>query len=114
MKIVVTFDSLEEFNKHVIRVSEAAVTPAPEMPEPKEAPRQEPIAPEEAAPKPGPDASEDLRVAVRKTLALLNKKAGSNKARELIRALGAEKLTEVASGDLPALMDKAKEALDAD
>ena len=51
---------------------------------------------------------------VRKTLAKLNKKVGKNMASDLIKEFGVEKLTEVALSDLPALMDKAKEALSAE
>ena len=59
------------------------------------------------------EVSEDFRVEVRKTLAQLNKRTGKNTASELIRSFGVEKLTDVKLSDLPALMDKAKEALDA-
>lgn len=58
-----------------------------------------------------PAVDENYRVEVRKTLAELNKKAGKNIASELIKGFGAEKLTEVTLTDLPALMEKAKEAL---
>ena len=51
---------------------------------------------------------------VRKTLAQLNKKVGKNIASELIKGFGVDKLTEVALADLPALMSKAKEALNAE
>ena len=58
--------------------------------------------------------TEDFRVEVRKTLAQLNKKVGKNIASELIKGFGVDKLTEVALADLPALMSKAKEALNAE
>ena len=99
MKITITFDSLEEFKKHIIGVPEAApAQKAPEAPQSDEA----------------PEVSEDFRVEVRKTLAKLNKKVGKNMASDLIKEFGVEKLTEVALSDLPALMDKAKEALNAE
>ena len=61
-----------------------------------------------------PKVTEDFRVEVRKTLAQLNKKVGKNIASELIKGFGVDKLTEVALADLPALMSKAKEALNAE
>nr|DAH43195.1 MAG TPA: hypothetical protein [Caudoviricetes sp.] len=65
-------------------------------------------APEEEAP-----VDESFRVKVRKTLAALNKKTGKNTASELIHGFGVAKLTEVELKDLPALMQKAEEALNA-
>lgn len=121
MKITITFDSLEEFKKHIIGVPEAApVQKAPEAPqsdeEPKpkktEKPQEEDAGQLDEAP--APEVSEDFRVEVRKTLAKLNKKVGKNMASDLIKEFGVEKLTEVALSDLPALMDKAKEALNAE
>nr|DAX61916.1 MAG TPA: hypothetical protein [Caudoviricetes sp.] len=56
---------------------------------------------------------ESYRTRVRKTLASLNKKTGKNTASELIHTFGVEKLTEVALEDLPALMQKAEETLNA-
>lgn len=125
MKITITFDSLEEFKKHIIGVPEAAPaqkTPeAPqsdEEPKPKKNPKKAEKPQEEDAGQPdeapAPEVSEDFRVEVRKTLAKLNKKVGKNMASDLIKEFGVEKLTEVALSDLPALMDKAKEALNAE
>jgi len=120
MKITITFtfDSLEEFKKHIIGVPEAApAQKAPEAPQsdeepkPKKNPKNTEKPQEEA---PAPEVSEDFRVEVRKTLAKLNKKVGKNMASDLIKEFGVEKLTEVALSDLPALMDKAKEALNAE
>ena len=129
MKITITFDSLEEFKKHIIGVSEAAPAQnAPEAPQsdeepkPKKNPKKAEKPQEEDAGQPdeapekeeAPEVSEDFRVEVRKTLAKLNKKVGKNMASDLIKEFGVEKLTEVALSDLPALMDKAKEALNAE
>lgn len=129
MKITITFDSLEEFKKHIIGVPEAApAQKAPEAPQsdeepkPKKNPKKAEKPQEEDAGQPdeapekeeAPDVSEDFRVEVRKTLAKLNKKVGKNMASDLIKEFGVEKLTEVALSDLPALMDKAKEALNAE
>lgn len=135
MKITVTFDSLEEFQKHVTGLAEATAPEKPaeapqseEKPQPKKNPKkEEKPAPEDAgqpdeapekeeAPEApaAPEVDEDFRVEVRKALAKLNKKVGKNMASELIKEFGVEKLTEVALADLPALMDKAKEALNAE
>lgn len=129
MKITITFDSLEEFKKHIIGVPEAApAQKAPEAPQsdeepkPKKNPKKAEKPQEEDAGQPdeapekedAPEVSEDFRVEVRKTLAKLNKKVGKNMASDLIKKFGVEKLTEVALSDLPALMDKAKEALNAE
>lgn len=128
MKITITFDSLEEFKKHIIGVPEAApaqkAAEAPqsdETPKPKKNPKKAEKPQEEEAGQPdkapekeeAPEISEDFRVEIRKTLAKLNKKVGKNMASELIKEFGVEKLTEVSLSDLPALMDKAKEALNA-
>lgn len=125
MKITITFDSLEEFKKHIIGVPEAApAQKAPEAPQsdeepkPKKNPKEAEKPQEEDAGQPdeapAPEVSEDFRVEVRKTLAKLNKKVGKNMASDLIKEFGVEKLTEVALSDLPALMDKATEALNAE
>lgn len=129
MKITITFDSLEEFKKHIIGVEAPApaqkATEAPqsdEEPKPKKNPKKAEKPQEEEASQPdeapekedAPEISEDFRVEVRKALAKLNKKVGKNMASELIKGFGVEKLTEVALSDLPALMDKAKEALNAE
>lgn len=129
MKITITFDSLEEFKKHIIGVPEAApAQKAPEAPQsdeepkPKKNPKKAEKPQEEDAGQPdeapekeeAPEVSEDFRVEVRKTLAKLNKKVGKNMASDLIKEFGVKKLTEVALSDLPALMDKAKEALNAE
>lgn len=71
-------------------------------------------APEKAeAEQQADEVDESFRVKVRKTLAALNKKTGKNTASELIHGFGVAKLTEVELKDLPALMQKAEEALNA-
>lgn len=136
MKITVSFDSLDEFKQCMGIASpseipdalawvpqETAQQPqeAPKAAEPKkntrkqEKPAQEPTdVPEEVMPEPqeAPAVTEDYRLAVRKTLAQLNKIVGKNLASGLIHDFGVSKLTEVKLEDLPALMDKAKEAID--
>ena len=128
MKITIAFDSLEEFKKHIIGVPESApAQKAPEAPQsdeepkPKKSPKKAEKPQEEDAGQPDeapeeekdPEVSEDFRVEVRKTLTKLNKKVGKNMAADLIKEFGVEKLTEVALADLPALMNRAKEALNA-
>lgn len=102
MKITATFDSYEEFIAFANGAGEKAligvVTGGAQAP-----------AETEAAPK----VDESFRVKVRKTLATLNKKTGKNTASELIHGFNVDKLTEVALEDLPALMAKAEEALNA-
>lgn len=136
MKITVTFDTLEEFqeymgiqspSKKALAAPETAPAPAPKKnPKKDTAPAPEaagePEAAPETAPAPepekdepaAPEVTEEFRVEVRKTLAQLNKKVGKNMASELIKKFGVEKLTDVALSDLPALMDRAKEALNAE
>lgn len=135
MKITVTFDSLDEFTRCMrpmegfeddrptvakaqdriqqlqqeaeAEISQAdAGTGAIVGATPEE---QKQIEAEEAAPA----VTEDYRVEVRKFLATLNKQTGKNTAKELISQFGASKLTDVKLEDLPALMEKAKEAADA-
>lgn len=130
MRIVLTFDSFEEFQEQVGRYAAklrpkkpelvpvediAAVVKAEEtakkakQAEVKAEPAPEP----ETAQADTPEVDEKYRVEVRKTLAALNKKTGENTASKLIKDLGKDKLTDVALSDLPALMAKAKELLDA-
>ena len=127
MRIVLTFDSFEEFQEQVGRyaaklkpVKPAAVpledvaavlkAEADKKPaEKKEAPAKKTEEPAAAA----PEVDEKYRIEVRKVLAELNKKTGENTASKLIKDLGKDKLTDVALSDLPALMAKAKEQLDA-
>ena len=128
MKITVTFDSLEEFQEcmrlpgAIIKEGTSGPQTATKKPETKkptpkaekseEEPAEKPEEVSEEAEAPA-EVTEDFRVEVRKTLAKLNKKVGKNMASELIKEFGVEKLTEVSLSDLPALMDKAKEALNA-
>ena len=131
MKITCEFESYEEFTHFVKRqeaqeapkasqtkksaspaekVEDDAVVKPQQAPTPM--PEPEPAAePETAAP--APQIDESYRVSVRKTLADLNKKVGKNEAKELISSFGVAKLTDVPLEELPALMAKAKEALNA-
>lgn len=128
MKITCEFESFEEFI-HFMKHQEAQEAPkAPQtkksaekvendaVVKPQQAPtlmpEPEPAAEPEAA-APAPQIDESYRVSVRKTLADLNKKVGKNEAKELISSFGVAKLTDVPLEELPALMAKAKEALNA-
>lgn len=134
MKIVLTFDSFEEFLEQINRYNvkykqrkqelipvedvaaalkaeeakktaqkkEAAPEPTP-APDPEPAPEAEPVA-----------VTEDFRAEVRHVLHELNKQKNSKTAAtDIIKTFGVARLTDVPLSDLPALMDKAKEALDA-
>jgi len=126
MKITVTFDSLDEFEAFkgtAVVAPQSAQKPVEE----REAPKAKKSAPKEEMPwkeasteaevpkkAAAPAVTEDFRVEVRKTLAQLNKKTGGNEAKELIKGFGCSKLTEVKLEDLPALMEKAQAALNAE
>lgn len=116
MKITVSFDSLEEFQS-CMRMAPAVDQQKPESVEaekPQEA--AEKSTPEvekpqeEATAKPEKAAKVD-RVAVRKLLASLNKKTGTNTASGLIADLGFDKLTNVPEDKLAELQAKAEEAM---
>ena len=140
MKITVEFNSLQELDEFcngvaiapglVKKVSTSAETAqeAPKAPEAKkstpkketakdEAPAKPQQAPkQEEAPAPEADKPVDtgaLKVEVRKLLAQVNKKTGSNTASQWIKELtSVEKLTEVESAEeLLALKAKAEEVL---
>ena len=129
MKITVTFDSLEEMYAHM-RLNDG-FEPIPvtlaKAEQPAQAAQEPPAAPEGFTPadstpwdekpqeKPAQAVTEDFRVEVRKALAALNKKTGQNTAKAMIKEMGVEtgKLSDVALEDLPALMQKAKEAYNA-
>ncbi len=130
MKITVTFDSLEEFQscmhmtpaivdwqkpemkeiekpaeKNAEKPQEAREESEPVKSTPKEEkPQEEATAKQEEAPKVD-------RVAVRKLLASLNKKTGTNTASGLIADLGFDKLTNVPDDRLAELQAKAEEAM---
>ena len=140
MKITVEFNSLQELDEFcngvaiapglVKKVSTSAETAqeAPKAPEAKKSTPKKETAKDEApakpqqAPKqeetPAPEADKPvdtgaLKVEVRKLLAQVNKKTGTNTASQWIKELtSVEKLTEVQSADeLMALKAKAEEVL---
>lgn len=134
MKIVLTFDSFEEFleqiNRYNVKYEQrkqelipvedvAAALKAEEAkktaPKKEAAPEPTPASDPEPAPEAEPVAvTEDFRAEVRHVLHELNKQKNSRTAAtDIIKTFGVARLTDVPLSDLPALMDKAKEALDA-
>lgn len=138
MKITVVFDSLEEFQKHMttgrekVEITAQGLTAypapilepqesagAPEAPKPEKKPKEQekpaekPQEPEKAPEVPfTEDKKEEPKVTVeevRKILADLNKAAGKNVAKDLIKAIGFKRLTEVTEGALPTLKSMAEE-----
>ena len=109
MKITVQFDSLKEFQEHMIQ--QAGIGPQIQIePDPapvEEEPEKLPAEPEEAK----TEITEDFRVEVRKTLAALNKLQAGNPAKQLIAETGFKRLTDVPLEMLPGLMQKAEEAM---
>lgn len=105
MKITITFDSAEEFLQHIrVGQQQDQIMPEPEPQEPAgaaEVPFTEdkPAEPENPVEK-APSVSVEE---VRKLLADLNKRAGKNVAKDLIKAAGYKKLTDVPAEKLPEL-----------
>lgn len=121
MQIVCTFESYEEFLAFAgLNKTEKKAAPAPRKKDPvKEETAPEPVQetaqpeqPAEELPFKEEEPAVDITV-VRKTLTKLNKQTGKNTAKDLIKEFGAAKLTDVAASDLPALLKKAEEMLDA-
>ena len=114
MRITVEFESLEEFRSYMEPKKEAHTAPTTCAPAaPVAIPWEEPQEAVEAKAPEAPEVSEDFRVEVRKTLAALNKSKSGNPAKALIAELGYKRLTDVPLEQLPGLMEKAKEALNA-
>lgn len=118
MKITVQFDSLAEFQEHMIQqgpqVRIHINPPAEKQPDPapvEEEPEKLPAEPEEAPEEPKTELTEDFRMEVRKTLAALNKLQAGNPAKQLIAETGFKRLTDVPLEMLPGLMQKAEEAM---
>lgn len=131
MKIVVQFNSLEEFKQFFSDAPKIAPE-SNEKPKAKKSPKKaekpqseektevveapEKEEPEAAAEAPAPaeiseDEAQKLRLETRKILAELNKVAQKNLANGMIKKYGVEKLTQVAANDLPALRQEAEAAL---
>ena len=127
MQITLSFDSFEEFqteiNKYAARLKpkKPDLVPVEDVVEAiKEQEKAEKPAP---APKPEAEApaadekpavDESYRLEVRRTLSKLNKMEGhKGEAIALIKTFGVSRLDDVALNDLPALMQKAEEAINA-
>ena len=129
MKIVVQFNSLEEF-KQFFNDAPKIAPESDEKPKAKKSPKkaeksqseektkvveapekEEPEAVAEAPAGVSEDEAQKLRLETRKILAELNKVAQKNLANGMIKKYGVEKLTQVAANDLPALRQEAEAAL---
>ena len=134
MRITITFDGIPEMLRYINLdkadelVNAAKVysdipgnDPAPDQfvnvpvkaAEPKDEPEKKTKKQAEVPAPATEKIDESYRVKVRSVLSALNKKTGENTAKELIAEFNADKLTGVALDDLPALMAKAQEALNA-
>lgn len=122
MKITVIFDSLGEFQSCMHLTPAVIDAPVEEIKKPAEknaeTPRRAPEEPEaikstpkDEKPREEATAKKVDRVTVRKILATLNKKTGTNTASRLIADLGFDKLTNVPDDRLAELQAKAEEAL---
>lgn len=139
MRIVLTFESFDEYMDHLTRFVQKYITvktkekkpaselvPLEDVVKVLESEAKKTVIAEEKVEKveekvetpktdDAPAVDESFRLEVRKTLAKLNKIPGRKGAAvELIKQFGVSRLDEVALADLPALMQKAKEALDAE
>lgn len=118
MKITVTFDSLEEFQKYIQTAQAPAGQPeapkAEEKPKKAEKPAEKPQEPAVEAPTPTVEAPapEDKpkmdMVTARKILADLNKATGSNVARATLKKLGYASLKAVPEDKLQEVVDAAR------
>lgn len=125
MKIVMTFDTLEEFDafRGALTIWREVPAPAEEKKaEPVKEEKKEPEVPFEEGPMPAPGPApepekkadpEKLRIECRKALAKLNRAVEGKPASKLIKDVtGAEiKLTEVAPEFLPEILKRAEEGL---
>ena len=132
MKIVISFNSMEEFKKFCgFEAETPKIAPeSDEKPKAKKSPKkaetpqseekteaveapekEEPEATAEAPAEISEDEAQALRLETRKILAQLNKIARKNLANGMIKKYGVEKLTQVAPNDLVTLRDEAEAAL---
>lgn len=142
MQITLVFDSLEEFQDQISKYAAKLNGGKAKAPKPEAAPvedvakvieswEQEKSKPvdhaalnesakktteiiNQAEAKEEPAVTEEYRLEVRQVLYKLNKETGNKTAAtDLIKTFGVKKLTDVPLSDLPALMKKAQEALNA-
>ena len=130
MKIVLTFDSFDEFqdqvNGYAARLAgmkakktlvplEAVAESCKKLQEKLTAPEPAPAPAEAPAADEKPDIDEkSYRLEVRRVLSKLNKMEGhKGEAVELIKTFGVSRMDDVALADLPALKKKAEEIINA-
>lgn len=116
MQIVITFDSLEEFDAFrggtPVEPVIVPVTQAQQDTEQIKEMLKDPVAAvEKLIDQPAPEKPKVDKPAVRKILADLNKQEGTNKAAELIQAAGYGKLSEVPDEALAGIVEQAEKLL---
>lgn len=118
MQIVITFDSLEEFDAFRGGTPvEPVIVPVTQIQQDNEQIKEmlkDPVAAVEKLidqPAPAPEKPKVDKPAVRKILADLNKQEGTNKAAELIKAAGYDKLSEVPDEALAGIVEQAEQLL---
>ena len=116
MQIVITFDSLEEFDAFrggtPVEPVIVPVTQAQQDTEQIKKMLKDPVAAvEKLIDQPAPEKPKVDKPTVRKILADLNKQEGTNKAAELIRAAGYDKLSEVPDDALAGIVEQAEQLL---
>ena len=112
MKITVQFESLAEFQAHMMRPAaikfnpnSIEIEPSP-LVEPDPAPAPEPVKEPEPAPAPEPvKITEDFRAEVRRAMATLNKQTGENTAKKILQERGFASLKDAPLEALPELME---------
>lgn len=114
MQIVITFESLEEFDAFRGGTPvEPVIVPVTQMDNEqiKEMLKDPVAAVEKLIDQPAPEKPKVDKPAVRKILADLNKQEGTNKAAELIKAAGYGKLSEVPDDALAGIVEQAEQLL---
>lgn len=116
MQIVITFESLEEFDAFRGGTPvEPVIVPVTQIQQDNEQLKEmlkDPVtAVEKLIDQPAPAKPKVDKPAVRKILADLNKQEGTNKAAELIKAAGYGKLSEVPDDALAGIVEQAEQLL---
>ena len=116
MQIVITFDTWEELEKFrgaaPVEPVIVPVTQAQQDTEQIKEMLKDPVAAvEKLIDRPAPEKPKVDKPAVRKILADLNKQEGTNKAAELIKAAGYDKLSEVPDDALAGIVEQAEQLL---
>ena len=116
MQIVITFDTWEELEKFrggtPVEPVIVPVTQAQQDTEQIKEMLKDPVAAvEKLIDQPAPEKRKVDKPAARKILADLNKQEGTNKAAELIKAAGYDKLSEVPDDALAGIVEQAEQLL---